>query len=163
MDTLLIGAVLALLLRGDGAALWQRGSKWLLLVALAVLGVAFAVNPASDGRWMATIGFSLIALASAGLIGWHSDSESVGYRFLRPLRVLGRCSYGFYVYHPLFAAVWAAVVRRFGPGTVVVNFVITFCSGVAELSAAEARFLRWKRRFAYDRENAADVRPYNIG
>src|SRR5206468_956548 len=96
-DTLLIGAVLALLLRGEAAERWQRAAKWVFAGAAGALAVAFTLNPAGDGRWMPSVGFTLIAVASAGLIGWALSPGSAAFRVfqLRPLRVLGRYSYGF--------------------------------------------------------------------
>ena len=175
MDTLLIGAVLALVLRGDAAEQWQRECKWLLVCDAGAIAAMFCFAAADYDRWMPTIGFTMIALASAGLIGCALDAGSAVTRFfeLRPLRVLGRYSYGFYVYHLLFAAGWAALTAVLALRLhsvllgavvgVVVNFVITFVVAWLSYELFETRFLRWKRRFAYDQENVPDDRPYNIG
>jgi peptidoglycan/LPS O-acetylase OafA/YrhL len=113
---------------------------------------------------MSTLGFTLIALASAGLIGWAMVPGSAAFRVfsLRPLLVLGRYSYGFYVYHLLFAAGWAAltglVTRRLHSavagslGVLLVNFTVTFLVAKVSYDCFEVRFLRGKRWFAYDAE-----------
>ncbi len=159
MDTLLIGAVLALALRGDEAERWQRWCKWLLIGAAGVLAALFCFAAGDYDRWMPTIGFTLIAMASAGLIGWTLDPGSAVARFfaLQPFRVLGRYSYGFYVYHLLFAAGWAALTAALvrwlhsvllGAAVGIAGqLAITFVVARLSYELFEARFLRWKRRF----------------
>jgi peptidoglycan/LPS O-acetylase OafA/YrhL len=68
-----------------------------------------------DG-WFPSFGFPLTALASAGLIGWGLLPDSPAGRVfgLRPLRVFGKYSYGFYVVHLPFAAAWAALAKVVG-------------------------------------------------
>jgi peptidoglycan/LPS O-acetylase OafA/YrhL len=167
LDTLLIGAMLALLLRGDLPEKWQGGSRWLFTGATSALIVGFALDPAGSGRWMPTVGFTLIAMAAAGLIGWATIPDSlVSHLFTtRPLMILGRYSYGFYVYHLLFAAGWAALTailtRRLQSAIVasaivlVVNFIVTFMAAKWSYDLFEVRFLKWKERFAYDHVDAA--------
>lgn len=164
MDSLLIGALLALLLRGRYAADWQLRSKWVLAAALAMLAIGLSFDPRGEGRWMATAGHTLVALASAGLIGWALAAKTAAYKIfnLPFLRVLGRYSYGFYVYHLLFAAGWAATVAwltlRFhapvwaGALTMMVNFVVTFIVAKISFDFYEVRLLRSKRAFRYDSE-----------
>lgn len=169
MDALLIGAVLALVMRGNRAPRWQQGCKWLLVCAGGAIAVLAVVVGDQYDHWMPTIGFTLIALTSAGLVGCALDPRSVVYRvlMLRPLRLMGRYSYGFYVYHALFAAAWAALtavlVRRLhsqmlGAALVVaVNFAVTFMLAKLSYELMERRFLRLKRHFAYDLEATADA------
>ncbi len=164
MDTLLIGAVLALLLRGESAGHLQRRCAWLFSAAAALLAMFFAIDPTGDGRWMPTLGFSLLAFASAGLIGWVLEPDSAAFRVfnLRPLRVLGRYSYGFYVYHLLFGAAWAALTKvvaarlhsvSLGSALVLfLNFSVTFLVAKLSYDLFELRFLRWKQEFSYDAE-----------
>ena len=176
MDTLLIGAALALLMRGEDAVRWQRGCLWLFGGSAAVLAVFFATNPA-DGPWMPTVGFTLLALASAGLIGWALVPGSIAFRVfgLRPLRALGRYSYGFYVYHLLFAAGWAALTKvvalrlhSVALASAVVpalNFVVTFVVAKVSYECFEVQFLGWKDEFSYDDERrhaTSSTKPYNI-
>lgn len=172
MDSLLIGAVLALLLRGPNAATWQRRSKWVFAAALAAVVTAFAFNPPG---FMPAVGFPLMGLASAGLIGWVLMPGSVAYQVfhLRPIRVFGKYSYGFYVYHLPFAAAWAWVTAELGrrihsvhlAASIVlpVNFAFTFLVAKLSYDYFEVRFLCRKRSFEYDTEKASsDSRPYNI-
>ena len=106
MDTLLIGGILALLLRGSRAPVWQWVCGPLFAVSTVTLVIFFVVDSERDAVWLSTVGFTLIALASAGLIGSALRPGSYACRFfsLRALRIMGRYSYGFYVYHLLFAA-----------------------------------------------------------
>jgi peptidoglycan/LPS O-acetylase OafA/YrhL len=169
LDTLLIGAILALLLRGDLPKRWQRGSRWLFIAAIGALAIGFTLDPAGSGRWMPTIGFTLIAMAAAGLIGWATIPDSAVFRLftMRPLMILGRYSYGFYVYHLLFAAGWAALTailtRRLHSAmaasaiVLVVNFIVTFLVAKGSYDLVEVRFLKGKQRFAYDHVDAAPL------
>ena len=92
---------------------------------------------------------------------------------LRPLRVFGRCSYGFYVYHLPFAAAWAALARAVGQRVhsphrayvmvMAANYVISFLVAKASYEYFETRFMRKKRLFEYDDEKAAkSSRTYNV-
>lgn len=69
MDTLLIGGILALLLRGPNADRWQRFCRPVLIAGCALTLAIFWLSPAYDSGWMLTVGLTTIALASAGLIG----------------------------------------------------------------------------------------------
>jgi peptidoglycan/LPS O-acetylase OafA/YrhL len=169
MDALLIGAVLALAMRGGRATRWQQSCKWLLICAGGTIAVLVVLARDQYDYWMPTIGFTLIALTSAGLVGCALDPGSVVYRvlMLRPLRLMGRYSYGFYVYHALFAAAWAALtaalVRRLHSQmlgavlVVAVNFAVNFMLAKLSYELMERRFLRLKRYFAYDLEATADA------
>jgi peptidoglycan/LPS O-acetylase OafA/YrhL len=164
MDALLIGAVLALMLRTPAAERWQRLCRWLLLATSGAILALFVFARGQYELWMPTIGFTLIALASAGLIGWALDPTSAAFRVLtlKPLRVLGRYSYGFYVYHVLFAAAWAALTAWLigllhsrtlaAAGVLAVNFAVTFLVAKASYEFFESRFLLKKTTFAYDSE-----------
>jgi peptidoglycan/LPS O-acetylase OafA/YrhL len=164
MDSLLLGAILALLLRGQDADQWQRRCKWIFLVSVGVFIGLSAALPALDAPWLMTSGFSLLALASAGLVGVTLRPASAAFRLfnLRPLRVLGKYSYGFYVYHVLWAGGWAALVKfltgKFHSSVLanglsdILNFAITFFVAKISYDFFEVRFLRFKRNFEYDSE-----------
>ncbi len=164
MDSLLLGGVLALLLRGPRAESWQRGSRWILLGSLALLGSLLSLSPAYDSPWLLTIGFTLTAAASAGLIGMTLRPLSPAYRLfhLRPLRVLGRYSYGFYIFHMLYGSAWirflvyiSGRVHSLAAGGVIAlstNLATTFLVSMLSYQLFERRFLTLKRHFEYDSE-----------
>lgn len=162
MDTLLIGGILALLLRGPNADRWQRYCRPIALVGSILLLIFFA--EAAKFTWTLTIGFSLIAVTGAGWIGYALRQDSLAFKFfhLRPLRVLGKYSYGFYLYHLLYYSAWLhvlnVVIRRthsiFWGGILVLpcNFFAAFLLAKLSYDLVEVRFLRWKSRFEYDSE-----------
>lgn len=166
MDSLLIGGILALLLRGSSADRWQRASKWVFWVFLTAVAAVFTLSPAYDSPWLLSVGLTCTALTSAGLIGMTLRPGSPAYRLfhLKPLRVLGKYSYGFYVYHLLFRTAWVSVLGFFEghmhalalPGIILipVNFLLVFLVSKASYDWIEARFLRLKRYFEYDSEIA---------
>ena len=164
MDTLLIGAILALLLRGPSADNWQRSAKWIFLAATAAILAIFILSPAYDSPWLLSIGLSLTAVASAALVVATLRPASVAFRifYLKPLRVLGRYSYGFYIYHLLFRFAWIHLLTVAGArlhsialaGIVELTaaFTTTFLVSKVSYDLFEVKFLRLKRHFEYDSE-----------
>jgi peptidoglycan/LPS O-acetylase OafA/YrhL len=167
MDALLIGAVLALVLRGPRADSWQRSCKWLFLVATATVIAISIAFPSLLSPWFNTVGISAVAIASVGLIGASLRSGSIAFRLfhLRPLRVLGKYSYGFYVYHLIWGEAWshlelvlAARLHSSVIATAIVDiasFTITFVVAKLSYDYFEVRFLILKRRFEYDSEQTS--------
>ncbi|XWK65538.1 acyltransferase [Tunturiibacter gelidiferens] len=166
MDALLIGGILALLLRGSNAERWQRLCRPLLLVAgLASLTVLF-LSPAYDSPWLLTIGLSFTALASAGLIGMTLRAGSPAFRvfYRKPLRILGKYSYGFYIFHSLYVWAWIQfliVLTNYfhsraiaGVLALGINFALTFLVSKLSYDLIEVKFLRLKKGFEYDSEIA---------
>ncbi|GAC1363781.1 MAG: acyltransferase [Acidobacteriaceae bacterium] len=166
MDALLIGAMLALLLRGPAADRWQRSCRWVFLAALAAVLAIFTFSPDYDSPVLLTVGLTAVALASAGLVGMTLRHGSPAFRFFHtgPLRRLGRYSYGFYIYHVLYGWAWiqflvfvTGKVHSIALGGLIalpVNFVTTYLVSMVSYEWFERRFLRWKRRFEYDSEKA---------
>ena len=164
MDALLIGAILALVLRGPAADRWQRSGRWVFLAATAATLAIFLLSPAYDSPWLLSIGLTCTALASAGLIASTLRSGSPAFRifYRKPLRVLGRYSYGFYVYHAVFAMAWIHLlvvltsklhsIALGGIGALAINYAATFLVSMLSYKLFEVRFLRFKRHFEYDSE-----------
>jgi peptidoglycan/LPS O-acetylase OafA/YrhL len=107
-DAFLLGGLLALLMRGPAETAVLRGSGRLLGFAASALAIAWLFNGGlhlepitENSRWVGAYGFTLLDLIAAGLILCSLHRGSVLFRILSstPLRVLGRYSYGFYVYH----------------------------------------------------------------
>jgi peptidoglycan/LPS O-acetylase OafA/YrhL len=83
-----------------------------LVIAFSLLALAYLGNNdfhlrdlSATSGWMTTYGFSLIDLSAAGLILCSLQPQSLVFRVTAawPLRMIGRYSYGFYVYHVLLA------------------------------------------------------------
>jgi peptidoglycan/LPS O-acetylase OafA/YrhL len=172
MDSLLMGGILALLLRGPAADHWQRRGKWFFLVGLAATLSIFYFSPAYDSPWVHTVGFTFIAVASAGLICSTLRTESSAFQFfhMKPLRVLGKYSYGFYIFHLLFRPAWVhllfAEARTHNLVLVGVlalgsNFLITFMASKISYDLIESRCLRLKRHFEYDSEAVAQKHVFS--
>jgi peptidoglycan/LPS O-acetylase OafA/YrhL len=166
IDTLLMGGVLALLLRGPNAERWQRLCRPLFLVAgLATLAIFF-LSPEYDSPWMLTIGLSFTGLASVGLIGMTLRSGSRSFRlfYQKPLRILGKYSYGFYIFHSLYIWAWIqfliVLTNHFHSKAVAgvlalgINFAVTFLVSKLSYDLFEVKFLRLKKMFEYDSEVA---------
>jgi peptidoglycan/LPS O-acetylase OafA/YrhL len=167
MDSLLIGGILALLLRGTNADYWQRLCRPVFLTFAAMSLGIFLFSPALDSPWILTIGLTCIALASAGLIGSSLRAGGPAFKvfYLKPLRMLGKYSYGFYIFHAIFERAWIQFLIKmfflFGRSRAIsgvvalsVNFVVTFLVAKLSYDLFEVRFLRWKRHVEYDSELA---------
>jgi len=160
-DGLLIGGILALLLRGKNAEVWQRNSKWVFLVAATLMSIVF-FKPVRWAFWVDTIGLTLTALTSAGLIGMAIQPSKITYRIfnVRPLRMIGKYSYGFYVYHYLFVVAWrhllAMMIGWVHSALLALLIYLPVVYAVSLLVSKisydffESRFLRLKKNFEYD-------------
>ena len=160
LDDLLYGALLALLLRGPAADRVQRAMTWVFVAGLAAAVWMWRLPESALLTW----GLTVVGIASMGLIGMTLRAGSAAFRLFqwRPARVLGRYSYGFYVWHIVWGRVWLALLvwatARFHSAAVggVITLPLAFGTTllVAKLSYDffEVRFLKWKRNFEYDSE-----------
>lgn len=110
MDAFACGALLVLRPRG----LTYLSSLVIPIVLLDVSG-----NYARDSQLVNTVGYSLNALASTGVIALALR----GGRFARtlewrPIKYVGRISYGMYLYHPLCLMAASMAVPKWGSGWV---------------------------------------------
>jgi peptidoglycan/LPS O-acetylase OafA/YrhL len=152
IDALLVGALLAIVWgrRTSPLPRWLGAAAWLSAAVMAAV-LPFADN---EERFVYLGGFSLFAVASGVVVLAAADSDWAGNRLLRarPLQVLGRVSYGLYLWHPLvFFAVrrWAddvALVPRIALALAASAAVTSMSRVLVELPA-----LRLKRRFAAPR------------
>lgn len=114
LDALLLGALLALLWRGQNRELLQQVAQWTLgILSFCALGYAvhiYRIYPHGHLRdlyqypdWRATWDLSLLNVYGAALMICALKPGSLTYRLLngRALRYLGRISYGAYVFHDI--------------------------------------------------------------
>jgi len=155
MDTLMVGAAMACLVQGlPGGRLPESVSRWLgrFVAPLALAGLFAVINTVTwYSPWMGWIGYVLVGGASALVVldlvaGGHSWLAPV--LTARPLRFIGRISYGVYLYHlPVYFA-----VEKLLPGEPLgmrlsAKLVLTFALAVPSFFLVEQRFLRLKERF----------------
>lgn len=166
LDTLLIGAAIALWLRGPAisAGTMQRISYSLLFLPLPVLAVLVhrytsLTDPFSDrvtDHVVNTIGLTLIALFAAALILLAIQPDTWLYKLLRHpiLTAIGRRSYGLYLLHAVpFYLLSGHVLRHLRAHHLGILFLpialaYTFIAGWLSFRYLESPFLRLKDRLA---------------
>jgi peptidoglycan/LPS O-acetylase OafA/YrhL len=156
-DALLIGALLAILWvrgltprRGLSVAAWMATAVMLVCVQLA------------QGSWLYLGGFTVFALAAAAMILVAVDGSWVGNRVLEwgPLRLLGRVSYGLYLWQSFVFYVVARYGDSWGaPTRLVVAYVAIACATAVSWFVVERPALRLKARLA----EQADPTPAAAG
>jgi peptidoglycan/LPS O-acetylase OafA/YrhL len=170
-DSLLAGAALALLLRSRFHDRVLRAGGWIFLAgALADAVLLFLVNHGpilnnlTGFQIFLTLDFSAMALASAGVIALALRSHLVaGICSLRPMRWLGKYSYGIYVLHlilftyldePLRSFLYTHITPNKGVDIVInglLIFSISITAAYLSYNLYEKPFLRLKRFFDYRR------------
>jgi len=159
IDTILIGAWFALWLRARALPTTQlrRLSYGLFAIPASILCLAkLLLRPAHNDQFLMTIGYTLIALAGAGLLLRSLDEASPFARLLRNrfLNAFGAVSYGFYVIHHLFMSELQhlvanyAIMRRIAPTLPFLVFVITLLLAKLSFRYVESPFLRLKSKLA---------------
>ena len=177
MDSLAIGGMVALLLRGPTPRATLERWGWRMMLLTGVLLLAAMIHTGGlqhSGLIMNLIGYTVLAAFFAGFLMWvvllPEGSGVIRLASLRPLRALGRISYGLYVYHRLVrlpvAIVLPPQVVAAKVGSPLLAAVLWFAVAtaasiaVASLSwwAFELQFLRFKHRFPYQfRPDAPDA------
>ena len=145
-DGLLIGALLA--------HIWMRGKVPRRgIVTAAWIAAAFLVlcvfRCSVMGSFLYVGGFTLVAIATAIVLLAILESDWSGTRVLqmRPLRAVGRVSYGLYIWHPLvfFWVWWCTRHWNRWPRLTMAIAVLTVVT-YASWKLVEQPFLRWKDR-----------------
>lgn len=178
-DALCIGGALALLLRGPHHDRIVPKMRWLALGLVPVLLLrcvgsvtgTTAAGMSVSARAVLSFTYTCLALGYAGLLSCalapHSSVQSFFGK--KPLRMLGRYSYGLYVLHQIVfsyaIAVIRAAVQRLHVGLSFVSPLSGLVILLASLAGAvlsyhfyEAPFLRLKRYFEYRRPPQPVVR-----
>lgn len=132
----LIGALLATFLAQDGELrAWRGGRGAVTLACLAFIVVAVTLAR-EDAPFLYRGGFALYALATAGLLNAALMPGVVASVLsLRPLVLLGRISYGVYVYH------WPIDLYLDGQRTGLAGVPLLLLQGAVTVAVATASWL----------------------
>jgi len=150
VDALLLGGFVALLWRGPNRKRLLFNGKVVAAIAAVVAAsyLAMTIRPGAPGdyvypSWMFTWGmtFANIFAACVLLCALHSGNLVHRVLALRPLRWLGRISYGAYVLHEMFHDLYRHIVS--GTGVRYVWLTAHFRLGTAALALASTVFLAW--------------------
>lgn len=163
MDSLAIGSLIALLLRGGSNEKLRRLGP--LLFGGGFVAVAITISIAHSMDWtsppMLTVGFTLVALMYAGLILVALRDGSYLNRLCsnRFLRRCGEYSYGIYVYHLLInpllrrqLGAYVSLCHSTVAGEVlwmIGSFLIIFCISAASFHLYEKPWMSLKSKFSY--------------
>jgi len=161
MDSLALGAFIALAARGEYDAASLRNRAWVGLVVggLAVCAIVVLGRTVShDHPWMQSVGYSAMAVAFGGLLVLSITFGPA--RRLFSAGVLcwfGKYSYGMYVWHPIiFILVFHSERGRalrggteawHALGSIAVAFAITLIITLLSWNLVEKQFLKLKRHF----------------
>lgn len=171
-DEFLLGGGAALFLRGENAQrLLRRGGRiffaGLMGVGISVVLCCYRIATIStlrETQWTFTVQTAMFDVLALGAILLAMQEKTLGARMLcwRPLRALGRISYGFYLFHDIphelydRAATWMVAYLPFALDreavTAPVSAVLAFCCTIVLASLSfrfiERPFLRLKNRWA---------------
>lgn len=169
LDALLIGGLAALMLRGSGSALLLKASRIAFPVGAALLLVWAMLTPAHHLLTRPypypadkfTWGLSVIDVVSVMFLLVALQPHSLVYRVLtlRPLREVGRLSYGAYVLHDIPHLFYGRVARTItAKHTATMESLIALASTLLLAKASfvffESRFLNLKERWTAGRLEA---------
>ena len=180
MDTLLLGGLVALVVRGNSDWIPRRWMLPVALIAALVIATYTLWHLGTDMRdffFGATFGYSVIALGCVAVLIASLEPESVAHRIFRWswLRSLGKYSYGIYVLH-IFVShavsmlaervlgtslrIWLTPHLHSRPLAVLVEFAFNatavFLAAFLSYHLYEVHFLRLKQYFGY-RKNSAQT------
>lgn len=172
MDTLLIGAFLALLLRGGKTQIAKWTPSFLFFAIMGMIVVVALRVPGSKALlqnfFVGTFGYTLIAIAFAALIFLAMQPSTIWNRFFSTawLRSLGKYSYGIYVLHILIGhlvgdalhkilgtslRIWLTPRIHSRPLAILVEFAVAvsvvYVAAWLSYNLYEVHFLRMKRYF----------------
>ncbi len=177
-DSLLLGAALALLLRGPRHDLTMRLAPAVLALSSVIYLVLLVLsqNPAAPARLhlhaiFFCLGYTLLAVISSALIAWCLRPAPFPRRLfeLPILRFFGKYSYGLYVLHmialPYLVSTFRGWFNLVSPskllsigGASVLTLILSAAAAWLSYNLYEKRFLQLKHLFDYDRGPARTKR-----
>ncbi len=168
IDALLLGGLLALLLRGPERLAVLAALRWFARIAFPLAAIYLFHSlwrhylTYQPPVWRLTWGFTVIDLLAASLIALCLIPGSLLYRALsvRPLRSLGKISYGAYVFHDIPHHLYAFIIEakiaphisfihtHARPSIALLGFVGTLILAWLSFRFFESPFLNLKERLA---------------
>ncbi len=162
IDALLLGGLLALMRRGPHARTMLMVARGGFILLSAIVLLWFILDPVprfySQGYiyppWDSTWGLTFIEMFAACLIVMALEVRSITYNIfkLRPLRWLGRISYGAYIFHDIPHLLYLRVARHYFThwqlATAILALAGTLLLSWASFRWIEARFIRLKTRWS---------------
>ena len=165
VDSLLLGGLLALVLRGPEAPLVRRLGRYIfpsilgvfvVLQIASLLSVHHALDLPISGTLIFTIGYTVIDLLAGSLLLNAIEPQSVSFRVLNNswLRQIGQMSYGIYIFHDILHVTYLHWVLRMVPTrtylfqlVMLLGLVGTLILSYLSFRFFESPFLRLKDRF----------------
>jgi peptidoglycan/LPS O-acetylase OafA/YrhL len=162
IDALLLGGCIALIRRGPSRETLLTAARVGFALLSTVLLFWLALNPTARGNltkyvypaWDFTWGLSFIDAYAACLLVMSLESTSIAFRILnlRPLRWLGRISYGAYVFHEIFHPEFAHLFRNYSTKhatllTAILALAFTLLAAWVSFRYFETPFIRLKERW----------------
>jgi peptidoglycan/LPS O-acetylase OafA/YrhL len=172
-DSLLYGACLALALNGGLTPNHRDRMRQLAApTCLGMLAVIFSIGVtrhtwANESAAVCTIGFTLLDIFFAALILLAIEPQGITSRIfsVQGLRIIGKYSFGLYVYHEFLREWFSAPLRAYFDAThsklfgvlttAMILLLLSFAIAVLSFHLFEQPFLRLKRFFPYKTKQAA--------